>query len=106
AAGEHRNATAAAISAGSAKRRIGISDSISCCMAAVSTPDFCARVCTICSMRGVLVEPGSTLLTVMPNGASSVASVLDQLATAQRVVLETPSPAMGSFTEVEMMLTM
>jgi len=57
-------------------------------------------------MRGVFVDPGNTLLTVMPNGASSAASVLDQLATAQRVVLETPRPAMGSFTEVEMMLTM
>src|SRR6185312_9454714 len=67
---------------------------------------FCARVWSSCSIRGVFVEPGKTLLTVMPNGASSVASVLDQLATAQRVVLETPRPAMGSFTEVEMMLTM
>ena len=60
----------------------------------------------ICSMRGVSVEPGNTLLTVMPLAASSAARVLAQLATAQRVVLETPRPAIGSFTEVEITLTM
>ena len=32
--------------------------------------------------RPVLVKPGSTLFTVMPNGPSSVANVLAQLATA------------------------
>jgi hypothetical protein len=41
---------------------------------------------------------------VIPSRATSPASVLAQAATAQRVVLETPRPAIGSFTDVEMML--
>ena len=50
------------------------------------------------------VNPGSTLFTVIPNGANSPASVFAQLATAPRVVFDTPSPGIGAFTLVEMML--
>src|SRR5690606_4334746 len=41
----------------------------------------------------------------MPCGASSRDSVLAQPATAPRTVFDTPSPAMGSYTEVETTLT-
>ena len=40
----------------------------------------------------------------MPKGANSLASVLAQDATAPLVVLETPKPGIGTFTEVEMIL--
>ena len=96
---------AAAVSSGRAKRRIGISDTIFSNTSSRVRPVFAEVLSMICSMRGVSVEPGSTLLTVMPFGASSVASVLAQLATAQRVVLDTPRPCSGSFTDVEMTLT-
>ena len=56
--------------------------------------------------RSVAVAPGSTLLTVIPLGASSVAKVLDQLPTAARTVLLTPRPCSGALTLVEMTLTM
>ena len=56
--------------------------------------------------RSVRVAPGSRLFTVMPKGASSTDRVLAQLATAPRTVLETPSPRIGCFTEVEMILMM
>ena len=41
----------------------------------------------------------------MPSAASSRESVLAQLATAPRMVLDTPRLAMGSYTEVEITLT-
>src|SRR5690606_17532585 len=106
AAGEHRKATAAAVSSGRAKRRSGTLATISSNTACSLRPPRCARVRMICSIRGVSVKPGNTLLTVMPSGPSSQARVLAQAATAQRAVFETPSPLIGSFTEVEMMLTM
>ena len=56
--------------------------------------------------RPVSVNPGSTLFTVIPNGPSSPASVFAQFATAPRIVFETPSPGIGAFTDVEMMLMM
>ena len=56
--------------------------------------------------RAVWVAPGSTLLTVMPWGATSVAQVLAQFATAPRTVLDTPNPTSGAFTEVLMTFTM
>ena len=41
-----------------------------------------------------------------PNRPNSLASDLAQLATAARIVFETPRPGIGCFTEVEMMLMM
>ena len=61
---------------------------------------------TSCAMRPVVGKPGSTLLTRDTERASSRESVLAQLATAPRTVLETPSPTIGSFTDVEITLTM
>ena len=66
--------------------------------------DCAARFEINCSSRPVCVGPGNTLLTVIPNGPSSPASVFAQLATAPRTVLDTPSPAIGVLTDVEMML--
>ena len=54
--------------------------------------------------RWVIVAPGNTLLTVIPKGANSTERVLDQLATAARIVLLTPRPRRGAFTEVDMTL--
>ena len=46
------------------------------------------------------VNPGRIVFTVMPNGASSTASVRAQLATAARTVFDTPSPRIGAITLV------
>jgi len=62
-----------------------------------------ASVCFSSSSRCVAVKPGRTELIVIPGG-SSFASVLAHAAIAPRTVLLTPSPGIGSFTEVEMML--
>ena len=52
------------------------------------------------------VNPGRMELTVIPNGASSTASVRAQLATAARTVFDTPSPRIGVTTLVDTMFTM
>ena len=59
-----------------------------------------ALACARLVRRAVCVAPGSTLFTVMPNGATSVAQVLAQFATAPRTVLDTPRPASGALTDV------
>src|SRR5665647_1912502 len=57
------------------------------------------------SYLAVLVYPGSTLFTVIPNCPNSFAKVFDQLATAPLIVLETPRPTIGCFTEMEIIFT-
>ena len=47
------------------------------------------------------MKPGKILFTVTPNGPSSIDNVFAQLAIAARIVLDTPNPAIGTFTEVE-----
>ena len=64
-----------------------------------------ALACARLVRRAVCVAPGSTLFTVMPNGATSVAQVLAQFATAPRTVLDTPRPASGALTDVLITLT-
>ena len=44
--------------------------------------------------------------TLIPKGPNSTESVFDQFATAPRMVLDTPKPLMGIFTEVEIILIM
>ena len=51
-----------------------------------------------------MVAPGKTLFTVMPYWPTSLASVFAQLPTAARMVLDTPKPCKGAFTDVEMIL--
>ena len=93
-----------AVSPGLAKRPMGMaffqlfSSSVMLC------PPFFARASIKLERRAVAVAPGRTLFTVIPDSATSLLRVFAQLATAQRVVFDTPSPGMGSFTEVEMML--
>src|ERR1043165_7982680 len=102
AAGDARKATAAPNSDGSPKRCIGISALHSSDTASSETPRLSALERKRLRRRSVDMEPGSTLLTVIPKGASSPARVLDQLATAARMVLETPRLRSGVLTEVEM----
>ena len=47
------------------------------------------------------VYPGNTLFTVIPNSPNSNESVFAQLATAPRIVFDTPRPLIGCLTEVE-----
>ena len=49
----------------------------------------------------VLLNPGNTLLTVIAYPPNSTDNVFAQLATAALIVLETPKPGIGAFTEVE-----
>ena len=65
-----------------------------------------ARAATTDCRRAVRVAPGSTLFTVIPRRATSSESVLAQLATAPRTVLDTPSPLIGWRTEVDTTLIM
>src|ERR1700740_3625545 len=104
AAGEARNATALAISYASAKRPAGISCNISFFTSSNATPVREDLFSMMPLKRTVFVAPGNTLLTVIPNCATSLESVLDQLATAARMVLETPNPFNGILTEVDMIL--
>src|SRR5690349_5929584 len=97
AAGEARKATAAAISEGSAKRAIGISFIISFDNSSYDSPVFADLFSMMDFNRWVLVAPGNTLLTVIPKGASSLAMVLLQFATAARMVFETPKFFNGTF---------
>lgn len=84
-----------AISSGSAKRRIGISCIISCVTAVSVLPADFDLLLMMEYSRWVPVAPGNTLFTVIPSAATSLASVFDQLATAARMVLDTPSPCKG-----------
>src|SRR5690606_39569531 len=102
--GEARKAAAAAISLGSPILPTGISRIMLSRISSSVLPDSLARVFTRSLMRPVSNDPGKRLFTVIPYDPSSEASVLAQLATAPRTVLETPSPRMGTFTEVEMTL--
>lgn len=93
-----------ATSSGVPNRPAGISDSNSVRISSSvrwEAPDFREMMPV---RRSVSVAPGSTLFTVMPKGASSVAKVFAQLAMAPRVVLLTPRPSMGCFTLVDTML--
>ena len=54
--------------------------------------------------RSVSVNPGRILFTVMPFSATSKESVFAHDATAPRIVLETPKPGIGSFTDVDTIL--
>ena len=103
---EGKNAIAAATSCGSEILPNGISLIMSCLASSKVIPFFSALVLMIDSNRPVIVAPGNTLFTVMPNGPNSSDNVFDQLATAPRMVLETPNPRNGTFTEVEMILMM
>ena len=49
----------------------------------------------------VFVKPGRTLFTVIPYKPNSSDNVFAQFATAALIVLETPKPGIGAFTEVE-----
>ena len=53
----------------------------------------------------VFVNPGRILFTVIPYSPNSKDKVFAQFATAALMVLETPNPAIGALTEVEIMLT-
>src|SRR5690606_29994125 len=68
AAGVHRKAIAAATSAGLAKRPAGTVLRIASATASSDCPVASARSRRICAMRPVSVYPGSTLLTVIPQG--------------------------------------
>src|SRR5690554_871786 len=58
------------------------------------------------STRRVRVYPGSTLFTVMPNGATSLASLRANPVTAARTLFERMSPSTGCFTAMDVMLMM
>ena len=103
AAGDARNPTTAAISWGSPILFAGISSIISSFSSSKLFPVFSALPLSTDSSRRVIVAPGRTLFTVIPNGPNSFANVLDQLATAPRTELDTPSPWIGIFTDVEIM---
>ena len=60
----------------------------------------------ITASRSVSVAPGNRLFTVIPYWPNSLASVLDQFATAPRTVLLTPRLGSGCFTLVLMTLMM
>ena len=64
-------------------------------------PVFEALLEIILVKRSVSVAPGKTLFTVIWCTPNSLARVLLQLATAPRMVFETPNPVKGIFTEVE-----
>src|SRR5690606_8445870 len=99
--GEAKTATAFATSAGLPTRckrtifLISVSTSLDGFLC------FSARLFTICDNLSVLVAPGTTLLTVIPNVPNSLAKVLDQLATAPLTVFDTPRLSNGIFTDVE-----
>ena len=56
------------------------------------------------SSRSVLVNPGITLFTVMPEEATSLASVLANPVTAARTAFDRMRPSIGCFTATEVML--
>ncbi len=65
---------------------------------------FSAFVFMMVSRRCVLVAPGKTLFTVIPNCPNSFAMVFAHEATAPRIVFDTPRLCNGTFTDVEMIL--
>ena len=85
---------------------MGDSLPISVKISSIVSPVFCARTPAISSNLPVWVAPGSTLFTVIPNCPNSFAIVLLQLATAPRMVFDTPKLAKGCLTEVEIILMM
>ena len=104
AAGEERKATTLPSSEGSAKRPSGtvLNQAFS---TSSSLIPFCSESVFFNSVRRyVLVNPGRTLFIVI-EGGNSLDNVLDQEAIAPRIVLLTPKPGIGSFTEVEIILT-
>ena len=103
---EAKNPTTTAISLASPKRPMGMWARISSVTAAALVFLRLALLAMIASSRSVRVAPGRTLLTVIPCDATSRDRVFAHDATAARTVFETPSPAMGMRTEVEMMLIM
>ena len=56
--------------------------------------------------RSVSIRPGAIVLTVMPSGPSSRASVLSQPTTPGRTAFESARFAIGSFTDVDSIATM
>ena len=106
AAGEARKAATAAISEASANRFIGTSASIFFSTTAAAVLPRCASVSISVDSRLVDVNPGNTLFTVILKCPSSFAIVLAQLATAPRMVFETPRFFSGILTEVEITFTM
>src|SRR5690606_27383849 len=104
AAGLARKAATAAISSGSANRPSGISCNISASTSALGAFALAVLLSIIVLSRAVAVAPGKTLFTVRPYAPSSLESVLAQDATAPRMVLLTPRPFKGIFTEVEIIL--
>src|ERR1043166_9474065 len=95
----------AAIASGQPERGAGISASISSETSSLVAPVLDTLLDMMPSRRAVEVAPGRTLLTVMPKGASSLAMVFAQEATAPRMVLLTPRFFRGIFTEVEITFT-
>src|SRR5690606_9558563 len=91
---------------GLAKRLAGTACFMTFAASSSEWPDLADLFLIISVNLSVLVAPGRTLLTVIPNWPSSLAKVLLQLATAPLMVLLTPSPSNGCFTEVEMILMM
>ena len=77
------------------KLEIGICESIIFSASSIDILNFDCLALSIPSKRPVLVVPGKTLFTVIPVSASSNKSVLDQLAIAPRIVLDTPKPIIG-----------
>ena len=67
-------------------------------------PFFSAIFCIKDRNRAVSVKPGKILFTVIPNLPTSAARVFAQLATAPRIVFETPKSGIGCLTEVEIIL--
>src|SRR5690625_3745448 len=104
AAGLAKKAAASATSSGLAKRLAGTILFIVLITSSSLLSSRLERVLIIDANRGVAVNPRRTLFTVIPCGPNSFAMVLLQLATAPRIVLLTPSPSIGCFTEVEIML--
>ncbi len=102
--GDAKNATAAARSFGLPKWPAGISEIISSSTVSILLPNFEALFSIILSSRPVFVAPGSTLFTVIPKGPNSIDKVFAQLATAPRMVFETPNPGIGILTDVDIIL--
>ena len=101
AAGLARKAIAAPSSEASAILPAGMSLTISFSISASDFFSFSDLLLRNDSKRLVSVYPGKTLFTVIPKGPNSVAMVFAQLATAPLIVLETPRPFRGVFTDVE-----
>ena len=96
-----RKIIAFATSSGFAKRFAGEACAIVNDTSSMVFPVFRALFSIISCSLPVAVAPGNTLFTVIPKPPSSLAIVLLQFATAPRIVLLTPKPSRGCFTEVE-----